>query len=483
MYLGVDIGTQSLKAVIADQGLRVVGTGHSPYLPSYPRPGWAEQQPSLWLGALAPAIAGALGAAGVDAADLRGMAVCGQLDGCIGITGQGEPIAPAIIWMDRRATTETAEVDPALVRQRAGLVLDATHMAAKICWSRKYLARAGEVAAWHQPVSFVVETLTGARVIDHSLASTTMVYGLAARDWDETLLAAFGVDRERLPSLRDAGAVAGELTAAGAALTGLRPGLPVAVGTGDDFASPLGCGIVSTGTVAVTLGTAEAIATLAPRLIVDPDMLVETHAYPAGLYHLGNPGWLSGGAVTWFLSTFGVASAAAFSELATTVPAGSEGLLFVPALSGALAPRWVPQARGTFYGMTAAHGKAHFARAVLEGTSFAMRDVIDRLSALGLSTGLVELTGGGAASGTWAQIRADLLQVPIEIVDARDTTAVGAVVLAVAASGEAPSVAAAASRLRLTRTVVDPVLERSPIYEEAYARYRRLFSSLEPMFV
>jgi xylulokinase len=458
MFLGVDIGTQSLKAVIADANLGLRGVGQSAYRPTYPRPGWAEQNSALWLDALAPAIAQALATAGLAPDDIRGMGICGQLDGCIGVTARGEPIAPAIIWMDRRATAETEHVDPGLVRERAGLVLDATHMAAKIRWSERHLPRAREVVAWHQPVSYVVEVLTGARVIDHSLASTTMLYSLAAKDWDAELLERFGVDRSRLPALGSAGSVAGALGARGAELTGLRPGLPVAVGTGDDFSNPLGCGITAPGTVAVTLGTGEAISALSATLAIDPEMLVETHAYPAAHYHLGNPGWLSGGAVSWFLATFSVLSAAEFSALAA-------------------------EALGAFYGLTAAHTKAHLARAVLEGTSFAMRDVIERLGQLGVPLNRVRLMGGGAASALWAQIRADLIEMPVETLKERDTSAMGAAVLALAAAGEAPSVAAAAERQELPLAVTEPIAGNAAVYENAYVRYRKLFASLEPMFV
>jgi xylulokinase len=483
MFLGLDIGTQSLKAIIADASLGVHGVGQSPYRPAYPRPGWAEQDPALWLNALAPAIAQSLAAAGLEPGDIRGIGICGQLDGCVGVTLGGEPIAPAIIWMDRRATQETNDIDPALVRERAGLVLDATHMAAKIRWSERHLKRAREVAVWHQPVSYVVEALTGARVIDHGLASTTMLYGLAAGEWDAELLERFGVDRSRLPVLRAAGSVAGELGARGTELTGLPPGIPVAVGTGDDFSNPLGSGITAPGTVAVTLGTAEAISALSTTVAIDPEMLVETHAYPAGYYLLGNPGWLSGGAVSWFLATFSVLSAVEFSALAAQAPPGCEGLLFLPALSGAMAPRWVPEARGAFYGATAAHGKAHFARALLEGTSFAMRDVIGRLGQLGVPVSRVRLMGGGAASALWAQIRADLIEMPVEVLQARDTSAMGAAVLALAATGEAPSVAAAAERQQLPLASTEPIAGNAAVYANAYVRYRRLFQSLEPMFV
>ncbi|MBP7002940.1 FGGY family carbohydrate kinase [Amaricoccus sp.] len=480
--VGIDIGTQSLKAVVTDAGLAPLGAGAARYRASYPAAGRAEQDPGLWLAALGPAIAAALRAAGVSAREVGAVGIAGQLDGCVGVTAAGEPVGPAILWSDRRAEAEVAGIDAGLVHARAGLVCDPTHMGAKIRWAMRHLDRAGEVARWHQPVSFVVERLTGAAVMDPSLASTTMLYGLAAGDWDDALLAAFGVARASLPAIAPAGTAAGRLTAAGAELTGLPAGVPVAVGTGDDFANPLGAGIAAPGTVAVTLGTGEAISALADRAVLDPERLVETHAYPTGHFNIGNPGWLSGGAVTWFLATFSVADAGAFSRLAAEAPAGCDGLLFLPALSGAMAPRWIPAARAGFVGATAAHGKAHFARAVLEGTSHAMRDVIDRLAALGVDVGRVRVMGGGAASGVWRQIRADLLGRPVEALAEADASATGAAVLAAVAVGAAGSVAEACGRLRLAVRVIEPQAAARAAQEDAYGRYRELFEALAPTF-
>ena len=201
-----------------------------------------------------------------------------------------------------------------------------------------------------------------------------------------------------------------------------------------------------------------------------------------GHHHLGNPGWLSGGAVTWFLSTFSVQSAAEMSALAESVPPGSEGLLFLPALSGAMAPRWVASARGCFYGMTAAHTKAHFARAVFEGTSFAMRDVVDRLAALGVTAGRIRLLGGGALSDVWTQMRADLTGTVVEALEEGDSSAMGAAMLAVVAAGDAPDVHTVCARAPLKVRQVDPIPGNRAVYDEAYWRYRALFTALEPMF-
>lgn len=480
--IGIDIGTQGLKAVATDEALTPLGTGVVRYRAQYPAPGRAEQDPAIWLAALGPAIAAALRAAGAAARDVRAFGIAGQLDGCVGVSAAGEPVGPAILWSDRRAAAEIEEIDADLVHARAGLVRDPTHMAAKIRWRLRRLTRANEVARWHQPVSFVVERLTGAAVIDPSLASTTMLYGLALGDWDPALLAAFGVARDSLPSIAPAGAAAGSLTAAGAALTGLPEGVPVTVGTGDDFANALGAGIAAPGLVAVALGTGEAISALADRPVLDPERLVETHAYPTGHFNVGNPGWLSGGAVTWFLETFSLSDAAAFSRLAAEAPAGCDGLLFLPALSGAMAPRWIPAARAGFAGATAAHGKAHFARAVLEGTSHAMRDVVDRLAALGLDVSRVRVMGGGAASEIWTQIRADLLGRPVEALAEAEAAAMGAAALAAVAGGAAADVAEACGRLRPLVREVEPRPEAHAAHQEAYARYRELFEALAPTF-
>ena len=478
--LGIDIGTQSLKAVILDDDLRVLASAQRPYQVSFPSPGWAEQSPQLWLDALKPTIGEALVLAGLTGLDVSALAVCGQLDGCIPADAGGAALAPAIIWMDRRAATEIGEIDSELVRTRAGLVLDATHMAAKIAWFARHSPDRARIATWHQPVTFVIAALTGRNVISHSLASTTMLYGIEARDWDDALLDSFGVDRVALSSIDDECAVAGALTARGAELTGLGMGTPVAVGTGDDFSNPLGCGVCRPGLVAVSLGTAETVAALTDRPTFDPAQLVETHAYPGGRYHLGNPGWLSGGSVRWAMQLLSIASDEAFSTLAATAPAGCDGLTFIPALNGAMAPKWIAAARGSFIGLTTPHGPAHLARAVFEGTAFAMRDVVDRLSALDVPTDRLRLMGGGARSDIWCTIRADLTGRSADILSDADASAIGAGMMAAVAAGTFPDITNASSALTLSTREVVPNADLATLYEDAYQRYRERFAALEP---
>lgn len=487
LVLGIDVGSQSLKAVLLDETLRPLGSARRAYPIAFPKPGWAEQDPALWEAAMGPAIAEALAAAGRKATDVTALGLAGQLDGCIPIARDGKVLHPCLVWMDRRAEDTLAgvrrRIDPATIRARTGANLDGGHMAPKIRWLLEAVPKARAAALFHQPVSYLVERLTGERAIDHGLASTSLVYDLATGDWADDLLGAFGIERHRLPPLAASEAMAGRLSQAGAGMTGLPAGIPVAVGTGDDFSTPLGGGIMAKGVVANVLGTAEVVGALHDRPAIDPSGLTETHRYVgSGLYYVENPGWVSGGAVEWLRATLQLADFATLDRLAAETPPGSDGLTFLPAQGGAMTPQWIAGARGCFYGLTLAHGPGHLARAVLEGNAFGLFDVVQALEAMGVAAGRVRLLGGGARSDLWARIRADLTRRPVERASLADSSAVGAGMLAAVAAGIARDLATAASGLAAGAAAIEPDRENAAAYADAYGRYRRLFDSLQPMF-
>ncbi len=474
MLLGLDIGTQSLKAVVTTDELAVAGAAAVAYRPTFPRPGWAEQDPALWLGALRGAIGGALHAAGVAPGAIRALGVAGQLDGCVPVDAAGAPLGPCIIWMDRRAV-DLVPAGLAIANQ----VVDAAHLGAKARW----LDRAGIGASrFHQPVSFLVEALTGAAVIDHALASTTNLYDLTARAWSPALLAAFELDAARLPRLALATDVAGALHERGAALTGLPVGLPVAVGTGDDFANVLGAGLVAPGPVACVLGTAEVVAAVAPRAAIDPALLVETHPYPAGGWLVENPGWLAGGAIPWLCELCGIDDAAALDALVDQTAPGADGLTFVPALTGAMAPECNSAARGALTGLTPAHRTGHVARALLESCAHATRDVVARLRELGVPASTLLLLGGGARSATWAQIHADVCGLPVDRAAHLDGSPIGAAMCAAVAAGVVTDLTAAAGRMPPPVRIAAPRDEHRDAVDAAYRRHRRIYEALRPTF-
>jgi xylulokinase len=475
LVLGLDLGTQSVKAVVCDASLAVRGQAAVAYATQHPAPDRAEQDPRSWEQALAPAIARTLAAAGAQADDIAAVAIAGQLDGCIAVDAACAPLHPALIWLDRRATQEAARADARRVFEIAGQVADASHMAPKICWLREH----GTVAArFHQPVSYLVERLTGAAVIDPALASSTMLLDLATSTWSAELLAAFAISADELPAIRPTCSVAGALTAEGARLTGLRAGTPVAVGTGDDFANPLGAGVVAPGSIVCAIGTAEVVGAVASTAVLDRiagEPMVETHRYPTGAFFIENPGWMSGGAVRWAVRMLGLPDDAALDALAATAPPGAGGITFIPALAGAMTPVWRPHARGALHGLAAGHDRSHVARAVLEGLAFASRDVAERLVAMGLPAADVVLLGGGARSRVWSQLRADTLGLPHRVAANSDTCPVGAAMIAAVAAGLVPDLVHAAALAPAASEVFAPGSpETRSALDAAYRRYQEL---------
>ena len=403
---------------------------------------------------------------------IDGIGVTGQLDGAVALDRGGAPCGPALIWMDRRASVPSL---PADFFGRTGQVADAGHLGPKAAW----LAARTPMARVHVPVSYLVERLTGVAVLDPSHASTTMACRLGASSWDPELLACFGLQAAQLPTIAPAHARAGGLTIDGAALLGLPVGTPVAVGTGDDFATPLGAGLVTPGDAFAVLGTAEVVGVLADRPLLDETRLVETHPYPAGGYLLENPGWLSGGALRWLGELLQLDDAALDAAAARARP-GADGLSFVPALTGAMSPAWHPGARGAFYGLTPGHGAGELARAVHEALGFAARDVVDRIAALGVAVPVITLLGGGARSDLAPTLRAAIArrshQVPARI----DTAAVGAAMLAGVAVGAWPDLRAAATIGRTPAICTAPA--PTAALDAAYRRYRRLVAALTPLY-
>jgi len=476
--LGIDIGTQSLKVVVTD-ARAILGQAQVSLTLEYPRPSWVEQDPRQWDAALPQAIARALAAAKIKAAEVLAVAVSGQLDGCIAVDQECEPLSPCLVWMDRRAKLPTLTSEQRRhFTQTTGQVFDASHMAAKIAWLKEEGLPAG--ARFHQPTSYLVERLCGAYVFAPSLASTTMLYSLEEEDFAEHLLQPFSLLRSELPSVKPAHSVAGQLTALGATRSGLMPGTVVAVGTGDDFATLWGAGVTRPGTMLCALGTAEVVGCLSSKLVIDSEGLVETHPFLHG-YYIENPGWLSGGALRWLRTILMVESDSELDHLAEDAPIGCDGLVFLPALSGSMAPSWQPDARGCFYGLTAAHTRAHMARSVLEGCAFAMKDVRDRLLVMGLTINSIVLLGGGARSRLWAQMRSDVCQLQLFASEHDESSALGAALLARSAlqgiDPEKYSQAVCHSRTRYS-----PREENDQAYQMAYDRYRKLFASLAPMW-
>ena len=485
--IGCDVGSQSLKGVLIGPDGAVCATASAAYAVTYPRDVWAEQDPALWEEALTEVIARLRADARVAPGSIGAIGLASQVDGVVAVDGDLRPLRPAIIWMDRRATRQAdalrARISETEVRAITGLNLDAYHCASKIAWLRDEEPElAARADAFLLPGSYLLARLTGERVVDHGNASSTMLYDVIRRDWSERLLDLTGLDASLLGRVAPATEVAGTLMAAAAERLGLTVTCRVTVGTGDEHGAALGAGVVRPGTVCDITGTAEPIGVAALEPIIDPIGLVETHGHAdPRAWFIENPGFVSGGSVRWFLDTLG-GDEARLSAEAAAIPPGSAGVTFLPALAGSTTPRWDGLFRGAFTGLSLGHGWAHLGRAVLEGCTFGLRDIVDRLAELGLASDEIRVLGGGARSRPWLQMKADVTGRRVRLLESPEATAMGAAYLAATAVGTFRDLDEAIDRL----TVLDPVAYEPDgaarsAYDDAYGRYRAIFDGLQPL--
>ncbi|MBI3746507.1 MAG: hypothetical protein HY264_08330 [Chloroflexi bacterium] len=487
--IGIDLGSQSLKGLLLDPSGRLVSEASRRYDLRCPQPAWAEEDPADWWAALRAVVADLVAGQRLAPADVSAIALASQVDGVVPVDAQGVAVHPAIIWLDRRAEDEAAALGRRIAREalieRSGLNLDSSHVAPKILWLRQHAPDAfARTSVFHLPGSWAVNRLTDAAVVDHSNASSTLLYDVRSRNWSPELLAAAELDASQLPRVAAATAVAGTLTASGAAALGLTTDCLVAVGSGDEHAACLGAGVLRAGPICDIAGTAEPVAVASGAPVFDRSGLVETHAHAdPRSWLIENPGFVSGGSVRWFNDTIGRTTFDDLCAIAADVPAGAAGLVFLPALSGAMTPRWNGRARGAFHGLSLAHGMGHLARAVFEGCAFGMRDIVDRFAEMGLGDGEIRVVGGGSKSDLLLQMKADITAKPVRRVVHPESTALGATMIAGVVAGLFGSLDEAADALvRLEDDVYEPDPSTKAAYDDAYGTYRILFDAVEPIF-
>jgi xylulokinase len=484
--IGCDVGSQSLKALLAGSDGTVLASADAPYDVAYPQPAFAEQDAADWLDALELVVRGVVREAGVDPVDVEGLGIAAQLDGLVPVDRRGRPLRPAILWMDRRATAQCERLRgrsaPERVFEITGLNLDAAHVAPKAMWLRDCEPETFDEASWlPSPASFVVEWLTGERILDRTNASSTMLYDVVADGWSDELLDLSELEPDLFGRVVSSSQIVGELTGEAADRLGLARGTSVVAGCGDDHGGCLGAGVVGPDVVGDVVGTAEPIGATARSAIRDPERLVETHFHAAdGMWLLQNPGFVSGGTVRWCSDLLGIEGPAEFFELAATAPPGADGVTFLPCLGGATTPVWNDAARGAFAGLALHHGPAHVARAVVEGCVFGFRDIVDQLGRVGISTEDVRVVGGGARSEFWCQLKADATGRPLRRVRGDHATAAGAAMLAGVGVGTYASLVDAADLMVELDEPIEPRAELRPVYDEAYRRYRELCRFLTP---
>jgi xylulokinase len=498
--IGCDVGSQGTNAALYSVGGELVASAYEAYDLSFPHPGWAEQEPDLWTAAVETTCRRLVAECPDGPSAIRGLSFGSQLDGMVLCDGGGRRLRPALIWMDRRAEVQAAalaeRISPGDFYRATGANLDSSHAVFKALWVRDE-----EPDVWNEasllmsPGSYVLRHATGVVAVDPSNASSLALLDPRTKTWSAEALDATGIEEAMLPELGDATRSVGSVTAAFAEASGLAPDTIVAIGCGDEMAATLGAGVFEPGEVCDVVGTAEPVCAASEEPREDPTMLVECHPHAdPDAWLLENPGFVSGGNLRWWRDQFALEERRneekglgdAYDQLsdeASRIPAGSDGLVFLPAMQGAMAPEWNGAARGVFYGLTLAHTRDHMTRAILEGSAFALRDILEAMTAAGLGVRRLTIVGGGAKGPLWRQIKADVTGLPVRVPESVETTATGAAILAAVGSGVHATVADAVESFvafRPEEHMPDPAARE--VYDAAYRRYRELYFALVPVF-
>jgi glycerol kinase len=425
VILAIDQGTTGTTCLVVDEGLQVVGRAYQELPQHFPRPGWVEHDPDeIWESVVASA-GNALGDAGASAADLTAIGITNQRETTVlWERASGRPVAPAIVWQDRRTAERCRELDADLLRERTGLVPDPYFSATKLEWLlARTDARPGTLA-FGTVDSWLVWKLTRGEVhaTDVTNASRTLLVRLDTLDWDDDLLALFGVDRAVLPAIRRSGDVFGDASF-------LDVSIPIRGIAGDQQAALYGQGCHEAGQGKATYGTGSFLLVhTGPTPLSPPHGLLATAA--ADGFALEGAVLTSGAALQWLRDGLGILADAADSDALARSVDSTDGVVFVPALTGLGSPWWDADARGVVTGITRGTTRAHLVRAALEAIAHQVADVVD---ALPERVEVLRADGGASANAFLMQLQADLLGCPVEVAAERETTALGAAALATGA--------------------------------------------------
>ena len=490
-YLGIDVGTTAVKALVVDETGSVVGDAEAPQALSVPQPGWSEQNPSDWWQGTIDAVRAACEQAEVN--EVASIGLSGQMHSSVLIDEADKVVRPAILWNDVRTTAQCRFINERVgeegLRRLVGNPALEGFTAPKLLWVRDEEPRIFErVRTVLLPKDYVRMLMTGEKAMEPSDAAGTLLFDIRRSCWSDEMVSALELDLGILPAVRGSAEVTGGLTASAADAFGLRHGTPVVGGGADNAAAAVGSGVVQQGAMQTSIGTSGAVVAPIENPHVDPGMRIHSfnHAI-ADMWYLMGVVLSAGAALAWLRrALLGPQGAGpSYDELtaeAANSAAGSDGLTFLPYLTGERTPHADSNARGVFVGIHAGHERGHLVRAVMEGVTYALRDSLELMRRLGIDATESVAVGGGARSAFWRQMQADVLGVPVVTVGPSGGAPYGAAVLAAVGSGDFGSVKEACQAWIRPVDRIDPRSETADAYGLAYERYRNLYPRLKDHF-
>lgn len=494
--LGIDIGTSACKVALFGKDGKVEAAVSEGYPVYYPHPGWAEQNPDEWWEAVCKAIWTVISSSGVSPDDIAGIGIDGQSWSAIALDKEGKVLTNTPIWMDTRAQDIcerlNKEIGEDKIFEVAGNSLQPSYTTAKIIWYKENLPEVYEkIDKILQSNSFIAFKLTGAITQDMSQGYGLHCFDMKKGCWDEEMCRRLGIPMEFLPEICECDHVVGSVTAKAAAECGLAEGTPVVAGGLDAACGTLGAGVIHPGETQEQGGQAGGMSICIDEYKADPRLILGYHVIPGKwLLQGGTTG--GGGVMRWFEREFadyermmkeqtGASSLNQLNEIAEKINPGSDGVVFLPYMSGERSPIWNPYAKGVFYGLDFAKTKGHMVRACMEGVALSLKHNLEVAKEAGADVEVLRAMGGSANSLLWTQIKSDITGKPIVVPSSDTATTLGAAILAGIGVGMYQDYDEA---IRLTVKETrrhEPNPDNRTVYEKTYKTYLNLYKSLEPM--
>jgi xylulokinase len=497
--LAHDTGTGGDKAVLTDLQGRVIQSAYQPYEVDYPRPDWAEQDPETLWQAVAATTRQVIAQAGITPDHILGVGISAQMFNLLPVDEHIVPLTPMLSWLDVRSVHQADRLldgkMPDFIFQKTGNIPTAKDVIPKILWLKEERPELWKRTAYLLDCKeYILFRLTGKVAIDWHGASVFFLFDPYKKAWSEEVCKALGIPIEQLPPAFPCTHVMGEVTPQAAAETGLAPGTPVVICAGDVAVAQSGAGANQAGKAHLSIGTASWVGLSSKVFHNDPGKPFWA------LNHIDPDKWIiagemetGGGALMWFRDAFcqdedrqaqtrGISTYALLSQMAESVPPGSDKLIFLPWLSGERAPVLDHYARGGFVGLSLGHTKGHLARAVMEGVAFHIRWIIEALERLGLPIGEINAIGGGSTSPVWTQIISDITAHPLKVVEhPQEAGAMGAALCVAVGMGVYPNMEAVDQVIQIHHTV-EPRPQNQARYTALYQEYREMYAALAPIY-
>ena len=486
MYtIGIDLGTSTMKLLLVEETGEILNSAVEEYPLLFPHPGWSEQEPKEWWGALLSGVTDLL--TGFDAKKVAGIGVGGQMHGLVTLDKQDNVIRPAILWNDGRTAEETEWLNTEIGKERlsayTGNIAFAGFTAPKILWMQKHepehFAKIDKIML---PKDYLNYRLTGVHACDFSDASGMLLLDVQHRCWSKEMLSICGVKETQLPKLYESYEVIGTILPEVAKTLGLPETVKVVAGAGDNAAAAVGTGTVGNGACNISLGTSGTIFISSEAFGVDPMNGLHAFAHADGTWHLMGCMLSAASCNKWFCEEILKTTDFPAEQVGMERNLGENRVFFLPYLMGERSPINDTDARGAFVGLSLDTTRRDTVQAVLEGVAFAIRDSFEVAKAIGVEIPRSKLCGGGAKSPVWRKILCNVLNIPLDLPQTEQGPGMGGAMLAMVGAGRYPDVVTCAKELVHVKETLLPDPALAAKYEEKYQIFRKIYPSLKAFY-